>query len=553
MSAPLGIVHGYGFSGAGSNLWTRAIVRALCQLGHRVHVVCQESRPEAYDFVGEAYRYDEQGHPIELFTRETPYPGLCTVHRPDLAVLPAYVRPRTASTYVRYIPDLDDDTLEYYIAHHARILSYVAAAHGVVAFHVNHVVLSSVALQRVKEKMGVPYAVLPHGSAIEYVVKKDLRMRAAARGALSGADRVFALNGEMEHRLQDVFTDVPGLMEKVQRLPVGVDTAQFDSATPEERPERIRRLLDLIADLPRGRTAEQQETLRARLHGDLEDDELRTVLTEGADYTSSAPDADLEDRLGAVDWVNARVVAYVGRLIAAKGAPMVVAAFPEILARVPEARLIIGGTGGLREVMEALTWALSHGEGDLARRIVAMASELEGGGKAGETLEHVEAYFDRLRSQGEWDAFLQRAAANLTLEHVVFTGFMDHAPLSQLYAIADVGLFPSVVREASPLVVPEAAASGTLPIGTDYGGMGDSLRTLGASLPADAQRLLTVRMDPEHAVSDLVENTVAALQAGPGRWSDDLRRAAVERYDWQTIATNLADTLQSLRREPATR
>jgi glycosyltransferase involved in cell wall biosynthesis len=129
----------------------------------------------------------------------------------------------------------------------------------------------------------------------------------------------------------------------------------------------------------------------------------------------------------------------------------------------------------------------------------------------------------------------------------VFTGFMDHAPLSQLYAVADVGVFPSVVKEASPLVVPEAAASGTLPIGTDHAGMGDSLRTLGETLPEDARRLLTVRTAPEHAVADMVEHVTEALRQ-PGRWTSALREAAVARYDWQTIATRLAETLADLER-----
>ena len=183
MSHSLGIVHGYGFSGAGSNLWTRSIVRALCHLGHTVHVVCQESRPERYDFVSEAVTYDAAGTPERLFSRETPYPGRCIVHRPTLAVLPTYVRPRTKSSYVYSILDLDDDAIEDYVERNARVLERVGAEVG--GFCVNHVVLASVAAQRVKARTGVPFGVLPHGSAIEYVVKKDARMHAAASAAVA--------------------------------------------------------------------------------------------------------------------------------------------------------------------------------------------------------------------------------------------------------------------------------------------------------------------------------------------------------------------------------
>ena len=544
MSHSLGIVHGYGFSGAGSNLWTRSIVRALCHLGHTVHVVCQESRPENYDFVASAVKYDADGEPETLFERETPYPGRCVVHRPDLAVLPTYVRPRTESTYVRCILDLDDAAIEEYVERNARVLTQVAA--HVTGFCVNHTVLSSVAVQRAKERTGVPFAVLPHGSAIEYVVKKDERMFEAASAALEAADRVFALNGEMEGRFRDVFSAVPGLDAKVGRLPVGVDTDQFDVSPRDERDERIEALLGFIADEARGRTAAQQQALRDALSDDLSDEALKAALDTSADYVSSAPDADLETKLRALDWDDAAVVLYVGRLITEKGFPAVVVAFPEILARRPNARLVVAGTGGLRDAMEAFVWAASQGYRRLARRIATLGTALTGDVEP-ESLPLAAPYFDRLEAAGELDAYFDRAERYLRPEHVVFTGFLDHAPLGKLYAVADVGVFPSVVREASPLVIPEAAASGTLPVGTDYGGMGDSLRILGEALPAEARALLTVRHDAEHTVADIIERVSDAL-AEPGRYADDLRQAAVARYDWRAIADDLADTLAALPR-----
>jgi hypothetical protein len=35
--------------------------RALCRSGHETHLVCQESRPEDFDFVAAAYAYDAEG------------------------------------------------------------------------------------------------------------------------------------------------------------------------------------------------------------------------------------------------------------------------------------------------------------------------------------------------------------------------------------------------------------------------------------------------------------------------------------------------------------
>ena len=75
------ILHGYLLDGSGSNLWTRAIVRALCRDGHVVHLVCQESHPDRYDFITAAYVYEDDGAVTTVFERDTPYAGGCVMHK----------------------------------------------------------------------------------------------------------------------------------------------------------------------------------------------------------------------------------------------------------------------------------------------------------------------------------------------------------------------------------------------------------------------------------------------------------------------------------------
>lgn len=521
------------------------MARALCLLGRDVHLVCQESNPDKFEFVSQAFAYDAEGIPRELFARTTDFPGRCVVHVPDLAVLPVYVSPRKASTYVVPIPELGDEAIEEYVRRNAAVLEHVAEEFGVTGFCVNHVVLSSLAAQRAKETRGTPYAILPHGSAIEYVVKRDERMLRAAASALRDADFIFALNGEMEGRMRDVFGDVSGIEERMRRLPVGVDTSQFETAELTERPRFVEELARMVADLPRGRTARQKEDLRTRLRGDLAEPELIAQLRIGTDYASAAPDADLEERLQSIDWKEAGVIVYVGRLTAAKGAATPVVSFPQVVARHPHARLVIAGTGALRESLEALVWALANGHGDLARRIINLGGGIETADAGADPLFHAAGFFDRLEREGRWNDYVQTAADHMNEDHVLFTGFMDHGPLSRLYAVADAGVFPSVVREASPLVVPEAAASGTVPIGTDFGGMGDSLKTLASHLPAEARDLLVVPHEADQAVDELIDRLNRVLDS-PGRWSSDLRRAAIERYDWQSIAGDLASRLDEV-------
>ncbi len=544
LSTPLGVVHGYGLAGAGSNLWTRAILRALATGGHTVHAVCQESSPERYDFVSKAIAYDLEGKPTVLFERETETPGSVIVHRPDLEVLPTYVRPSTPSDYVVYIPDLDDDAVEGYVEANARVLEAVAKENGVAAFVVNHTVLMASAAHRAHERGGAPYAVLPHGSAIEYVVKKEERSRLLAEAALEGAARVFALNGEMEGRIEDVFGEaVSGLEAKMGRMPVGTDTSVFELVDRADRAATVEVIAGVVEGVDRGRPADATSALHVRLaalEADASDADLLAALE--ADYPRSAPDADLEDKLRGIDW-PAKTVVYVGRLIAAKGPADLVLALPLVADQHPEAQSIIAGTGGLREGLEALVWALSAGRGDLVKRLVRLGGALEGaGGLDAEPLFAGQAFLDGLEAEGTFDDYIATASRTMTPGSVVFTGFLDHDALGPLYGLADVGAFPSVVREASPLVVPESAAAGVLPVGPDVGGMGDSLRTLAEGLPDAARPLLTTRSDAEHRTPDLADRLVSAFEA-PRLYAAELRREAEARFDWRAISERLADEL----------
>ena len=549
---PLGVVHGYGLAGAGSNLWTRAVLKALAQGGHTVHAVCQESRPERYAFVSRAVAYDADGAPRVLFERETDGPGTVTVHRPDLDVLPTFVRPSTPSDYVVYIPDLDDAAVEEYLRRNAAVLAAVARDHGVAGYVVNHTVLMAVAAQRALGQGGAPYAVLPHGSAIEYVVKKEERSRRLAEGALADAARVFALNGEMEGRIKDVFGGVPGVEDKMGRMPVGTDTSVFETVDRADRAATVETIAGVVDGVERGRPAGQTAALHARLGalGDSPSD-ADVLAALAADYPRSAPDADLEAKLGAVDWDRARTVVYVGRLIAAKGPADLVLAFPPVAARHPGAVLLVAGTGGLREGLEALVWALAEGRGDLVRQLVRLGGALEGaGGLGADPFFGGQGFLDAM-TDAAFDRYVETARQSLAAASdegpgsVVFTGFLDHDALGPLYGLADAGAFPSVVREASPLVVPESAAAGVLPVGPDTGGMGDSLRTLAEGLPEAARPLLLARPEAEHRVADLADRLGRALDR-PRAYAADLRREAEARFDWRAIADRLATELAEM-------
>lgn len=542
------ILHGWLLEGSGSNLWTRSIITALARAGETVHLVCQENHPELYEAIGEVWRYDSSGDRKQTLNRDVPFPGRCIMHQPWIGeTLPVFVWDKYEQ-YSRVVPmiELADDELELYIERNVSVLRRIVAEHDISAIHANHAVLMSVVAQRVSREAGIPFAVMPHGSDIEYAVKKDERFAQYAASAFTDAGKIFVIGDEMRQRVKNVFASVPRLDEKCVELHLGVDTSQFDPVPVDRRAGKIGALSSALKGMKRGKTAEQSEAMFSRLSGALGQDELRQVFLEAERYDGKAPDADAEEKISTIEWANSPTLLYAGRIISMKGVQSVFAALPLILERVPDLRLIVVGHGPLREPMEAFVWALEHGDRALVEKIVAWGKELEGvseGDAGGTELDNVARFYKQLESRGELDRYFEVAQKYVRVKNVIFTGYLTHNELRFVFPCCDVGVFPSVVREAGPLVFLEALASGCFPLGTYMGGMAASIDAASKVVPAEVAAAM--KLDPEDAIADIVSHVPLALDVGI-RYTNDLAKLARERYDWTSVAGVLKRELESL-------
>lgn len=547
------ILHGYLLEGSGSNLWTRCVVEALCREGETVHLVCQEPHPDFYDCIAEVHRYHADGRVEELFSRPVPYAGRCIMHKPQLGdTIPVYVWDKYEE-YPNAVPmiDLDDESIESYVAWNTRIVRDIVERHDIHAIHANHAVLMSVVAQRVSDATGVPFAIMPHGSALEYVLKRDDRFLRMGTAAFTAASRVFVHGDEMRSRVRNILHEVPDLTRKASTLPLGVHTWQFEPVPRERRREKVGRLLVSLADKARGRRPEQLQKLLEALPEQQSIASLH-ALFKGVKYETKQPDADVEEKISTIDWEHEAILLYVGRLISAKGVQSGVAALPLLLAEDPGIRLLVVGHGPLREPLEALVWAFEHGDRPLAERIVNFGQVLEGnpdGEGGGSELGQVGEFFRELEARGELDRYFELAKAHVRQDRVTFMGYLTHAELQHLFPCCDVGIFPSVVKEAGPLVFLEALASGCFPLGTYFAGMRASIDAIADTLPAHI--LNAMKLDVETTVSDVVTNVHAALRFG-SRYKDVLSRTAQERYDWTSVARKLARELEEIAESPAT-
>jgi glycosyltransferase involved in cell wall biosynthesis len=543
----IALLHGYLLEGSGSNLWTRSVVRSLCREGETVHLFCQENRPERYDFISEAYLYGASGERETLWRRDTPYEGRCILHRPVIGdTLPVYVADHYEH-FARAVPmvDLSDAAIDAYLDANVGALERVVREHGVSVMHANHAVLMSVVAQRVARATSVPFAVMPHGSAVEYAVKRDPRFLDLAGAAFRDAGRIFVIGPELQERVRRVFATVPGLEDKMTELNLGVDTEQFAPVPREGRRGNIEELGRRLAVKSRGKTPPMSEALRGGLSDALSLEALRAACAASARYSLKSPDAALEQRLERVEWEAAPTLLFVGRLIASKGLPAVLAALPWLVRDHPDLRLFVVGHGPLREPMEAFLWALDRGSRLLVERIAAWGSALEG--STAEPFRAVQCFYEQLRANGRFDEYLELARRAVGPDRVVFTGYLEHPELRLLFPCCDVAVFPSIVAEAGPLVFLEALSSGCLPLGTYFGGMAASIDAVSATLPAEQADLMKIHPEDERTVEDIVTHVGGALRLG-APWKRRLRETAVERYDWRFVARKLRGELRLLAR-----
>jgi glycosyltransferase involved in cell wall biosynthesis len=544
------LLHGYLLEGSGSNLWTRSVIQALCRTGQTVHLVCQEPHPEAYDFISEAHIYHMDGRVETRLSRAVPYPGSCIMHKPQLGdTLPVYVWDKY-DEYPRVVPmvDLTDDEIEAYLRCNEVVVRNVVRSHGITVMQANHVVLMSVVAQRISAETGIPYVVMPHGSALEYAVKPDSRFHAYAAGALANATRVLVSAEELGQRVLDVFPNLPGLREKIAEVRVGVDTSAFQPVVRAERPQNIEHVAELLAPLSRGRSPEAGAAMMDRLAQDRSPRAVAEAIAAAAKYDGKLPDVGAEDQLRAVDWVDGQVLIFVGRVIVAKGIHCIIAALPEILLRYPDAQLVIAGHGPLREPLEALLYALRTGDRRLAEWLAA--GDPGEDRLVSERMDGVPEYWHKLEAEGRLDRYYAAAAKALRPESVRFVGYLTHRELSWIFPCCDVGIFPSMVKESGPMVFLEALSSGCFPIGTYFAGTRGKIDSVAPYLGANDVEWMKLRPEPAHLASDLARVVPGAI-AVRDQYADTLRRVAEEEYDWKPIAAKLARTLHVVAQEAA--
>jgi glycosyltransferase involved in cell wall biosynthesis len=268
--------------------------------------------------------------------------------------------------------------------------------------------------------------------------------------------------------------------------------------------------------------------------GDL--DHLAARVAAG-DAAAWGGEAGAADALRSLDPGEDRIVSFVGKLIVSKGVDLLLAAWPLVVARMPEARLAIVGFGTYREGLGRFVEALRRGDLDDLLEIAARGRELEGG-PPGE-LKYLRAFLEG--AGAEW-----LAAAPAAAERVHFTGRLEHDDLPDLLPLCEAQVMPSTFPEAFGMVAAEAAACGALPLSAGHSGMAEVTATLAPVLEPQLRPLLSFDVGPQ-AVEQIAAKLIAWLTLDAGereRARAALAAEAARRYSWESVAEGVIAAAQ---------
>jgi glycosyltransferase involved in cell wall biosynthesis len=234
-------------------------------------------------------------------------------------------------------------------------------------------------------------------------------------------------------------------------------------------------------------------------------------------------------------------VGYVGKLIVSKGVDLLLAAWPLVVRRVPDARLCVVGFGTYREALHGLVRAMALGDLGAMREIAARGRELEGGPPG--ALRYLAAFLD---SMGEGDRAAYAGAASQAADRVVFTGRLEHDDLPDLLPACRAQVVPSTFPEAFGMVAAEAACCGVLPLSADHSGLAEVTSVLADALDPDLRSLLAFERGPG-AVEEIADKLVRWLTLGdqeraPG--SEALAEVARGRFGWEAVAEGVIAAAQ---------
>lgn len=540
------IFHGYLLRGTGSNVYNAEVAQALLAAGHDVDLICQERRAAELDWVDAVGRWSNAGEleVEDLGRTRAEGRGRCSVFLPPIAdQLPVYVQDSYEGFDARTFDRFDESEVDFYVARNVMAVRAVVERARPDFGLANHMIMGPRILREAFAGE-IPYVAKIHGSAMEYIVRPHPRFLPAAQDGVGSARAVLVGSRHIANRTWDTLR-ISGLEQRIWLGPPGVDTERFRPQPRSEARSGLESVAESVLGLPRDGFGPAQSSVvaglyervrtAARADGMMSFEEVAEATRESqAEYATDGIDFAAGDRLRELAGIgDAPLALYVGKLIASKGVELLLAAWPLVLGKRSDARLLITGFGAYREGLELLIDALTDGDVEAARWIARGGRAFEGG-EAGE-LEQLAAFLGGLEGERREQYF---AAAKGLRQSVSFVGRLDHELLAPIIPAADCQVVPSTFPEAFGMVAAEAAACGVPPICADHSGLAEVTEQLKENISGLAGTMLSFEV-----TANAVEQLASRIQLALSLTSDQrielsarLVQRAQERFSWAGVA-----------------
>ena len=436
---------------------------------------------------------------------------------------PVFLKDKQREGNVKSFLELSEEELKHYHEINALPLKKILKKYDLDILHANHLIYQPIAAINACKLTKTPFAIYPHGSCIEYIIKLDERYRELALKGIMESSGLIIGNNEVRDRIFKLFPQyAQEILDKSTLVGVGVDTSLFQPVEKKKRIESINKLISM--DFQTGKKPAQTTQLYDRLHKEG----IQVVQDYGDKYDHSLPFSDIKNQLQQIPW-DKNIIIFVGALTYGKGLQSLITAMPKIITLCPDTHLLIIGTGSYCEFLQAFTYAISTGNKKLLLNLTKHGLDLERNEEKGE-LTDVSCYLNNSSNL----SFLLNNGSTLK-NKIHFLGRLNHSQLRYVFPCADLAVFPSVIPEAYPLVLMESLANGVLPAVSYFSGFKDGIDELQNSIPESLLDKMKLPVNPETRISTMADNIVSLLNDPLLRSvSPELRYIAVENYDWKT-------------------
>jgi len=523
----IAMLHGYLLHGTGSNIYVQNVTKELVKLGHLVHLFCQECHPERYPFIKRAIRI-EDSHTSEYFHCEGEIGA--TLINPALELLPVYVIDKYPDVrQVKLFIEFSPKELEDYTKRNLSAFTMFFEQFDYDIIHTNHFVMMPYYASILQQKYQIPYILTPHGSSLVYTIKKDPRYVRFAIEGLQNASCVVTGNSNFRDRILRFFKGkLPDLQDKIRIVSLGVDTNLFAPIIFEKRTSVLAALRKQLSQSSGGKTRKYESEFLSKISS-MNNDSIDEILSIVPFYSQKKPDESIAYKLKGINPLTDRLLMFSGRLIIGKGIHVFLGSIIPLLSHYPDLKVLIVGAGPMREWSEWFVHAGSVGNLEMLKALIGWPRTNFNGKK------HLWEPLTQFITSQEAIKF---QSYRFNPSRVIFTGFLEHADLAPLLALAEWACFPSLVPESFGLVLVEAASCGVIPIASYFSGFKEILDQFKDFLPNSVFPLLTLPISSVEVIPRLIEKLSKLIKKKP-QISSHLREVTVQKYSWERTSVEL--------------